>query len=59
MNTSNHIPFRRIGVDQAMEHLKKSTKGHGAISGITSYPATLLKFCLTAPELAPLAEESE
>ena len=59
VNTSNRIPFTRIVVDQAMEHLNKSTKGQGGISGITSYPATLLKFCLTAPELARLAEESE
>ena len=58
VNTSNRIPFTRIGVDQAMEHLNKSTKGQGGISGIT-YPATLLKFCLTAPELARLAEGSE
>ena len=27
VNTSNRIPFTRIGVDQAMEHLNKSTKG--------------------------------
>ena len=59
MNTSNPIPFTRIGVDQAMEHLNKSTKGQGGISGITSYPATPLTFCLTAPELVRLAEESE
>ena len=59
VNTSNRIPVTRIGVDQAMEHLNISTKGQGGISGITSYPATLLKFCLTAPELARLAEESE
>ena len=44
VNTSNRIPFTRIGVDQAMEHLNKSTKGQGGISGITSHPATLLKF---------------
>ncbi|XP_014677394.1 PREDICTED: uncharacterized protein LOC106817244 [Priapulus caudatus] len=59
VNTSNRIPFTRIGVDQAMEHLNKSTKGQGRISGITTSPATLLKFCLTAPELARLADESE
>ena len=59
VNTSNRIPFTRIGVDQAMEHLNKSTKGQGGISGITTNPATLLKFCLTAPELARLADESE
>ena len=38
VNTSNEVPFTRIGVDQAMEHLNKYTKGQGGISGITSYP---------------------
>ncbi|KAK2159291.1 hypothetical protein LSH36_155g05018 [Paralvinella palmiformis] len=59
VNTSDRIPFIRIGVDQAMEYLNKSTKCQGGISGITTYPATLLKFCLTAPELERLADESE
>lgn len=57
MNTSNTVPF--IGVDQTMEQLNKLNKGQGGISGITSYPKTLLKFCLTAPELAGLAGEPE
>ena len=48
VNTSNAVPFTRIGVDQATEHLSKSTKGQGGISGITSCLKTLLKFCLTA-----------
>ena len=59
VNTNAGIPFTRIGVDQAMEHLNKNTKGQGGISGITSYPKTLLKYCLTAPELARLATEME
>ena len=59
VNTSNNVPFTRIGVDQAMEHLNKVTKGQGGISGITSTPQTLLKFCLTGPELARLSEETE
>src|SRR6218665_1836511 len=59
VNTSNEVPFTRIGVDHAMEHLNKNTKGQGGISGITSHPNTLLKFCLTAPELARLAAEVE
>ena len=58
VNMSNTIPFMRIGVDQAMEHLSKSTKGQGGISGITSCSKTLLKFCLTALELARLAAET-
>lgn len=59
VNTSNNVSFTRIGVDQAMEHLNKITKGKGGISGITSTPQTLLKFCLTGPELARLSEETE
>jgi len=46
VNTSNNVPFTRISVDRAMEHLNKVTKGQGRISGITtSTPQTLLKFC--------------
>ena len=59
VNTSNTIPFTRIGVDQAMVHLSKSTKGQGGISGITSCPKTLLKFCKTARELVRFATETE
>ena len=59
VNTSNHIPFTRIVVDQAMEHFNKATKGQEWISGLTTYPTTLLKFCITAPELARLADEIE
>ena len=56
---SNTVPFTRIGIDHAMEQLNKSMKGQGGISGITSSPATLLKCCLNAPELAHLAVEAE
>ena len=42
-----------------MEHLNKSTKGEGGIFGITSSPKTLLKLCLTGPELSRLAEETD
>ena len=59
VNTSNTIPFTRSGVYQAMEHLNKSTKGQGWISGMTPCPKTLLFFCLTAPEVARLAAETE
>ena len=59
VNTSNNVPFTRIGVDQAMEHLNKCTKGQDGICGITSHPKTLLKFCFTGPELVRLAEEAE
>ena len=33
-NTSNGIPFTRIGLDHAQEHVNKNLKGQGAISGI-------------------------
>ena len=59
VNASNHIPFTRIGVDQAMDYFSKLTIGQGAISRLTTYPATLFKFCLTAPELARLADETK
>ena len=59
VNTSNSEPFTHIGIDHAMEHLNKVTKGQGGISGITTCPQTLLKFCLTEPELARLTEKTE
>ena len=59
VNTSNQIPFTRLGVDQAQEQANKTLKGQGAISGITQSPATLLKFCMCAPELARIAGEAE
>lgn len=59
VNTSSSMPFTRIGVDHAMEHQNKVTKGKGGISGITSNPTTLLKFCLTAPELGRFSQEME
>lgn len=59
VNTSNQIPFTRIGIDHAQEHVNKNLKGQGAIGGITQSPATLLKFCMCAPELARIANETE
>lgn len=54
--TPNSIAFTSIGPDRAQEHLNK---GDGAISGITTDPQGLLKFCLSPPELARLAKETE
>lgn len=59
VNTSNKIPFTRLGIDHAQEQVNKNLKGQGAISGITQYPATLLKFCMCAPELSRIVEETE
>jgi len=56
---TNSIAFTSIGPDQAQEHLNKVHKGDGAISGITTDPQGLLKYCLSSPELARLAGETE
>lgn len=56
---TNRIAFTSIGPDQAQEHLNKIHKGDGAISGITTDPQGLLKYCLSSPELARLAGETE
>ena len=53
------LPSHPFGPDQAQEHLNKVHKGDGAISGITTYLQGLLKFCLSSPELARLAGETE
>lgn len=60
VNTSNSVPYTHTGIDQAMEHLNKVTKGQdGIIIRMTSSLQTLLKFCLTGPKLARLSEETE
>ena len=56
---TNPIAFTSIGPDQAQEHLNKVLKGDGAISGITTDPQGLLKYCLSSPELARLAGETK
>ena len=42
-----------------MEHFKKNNTTDASILGIATYVTTLLKFCLTALELAHIAEETE
>ena len=53
------IPFTLVGPDQAQEYVNKVHKGDGAISGITTSPDALLKYCLSSPELHRLASETE
>jgi len=56
VNTSNSVPFTRIGIDHAMEHLNKVTKGQGGISGITSS----LRLCSSSvSQLSRLTEETK
>ena len=56
---TNPIAFTSIGPDQAQEHLNIVHKGNGTISGITTDPQGLLKYCFCSPELARLAGETE
>ena len=59
VSTSNQVPFTRLGVDQAQEHVNKKLKGHRAVNGIIQSPSALLKFCLCASELARISGEIE
>ena len=56
---TNAIPFTSIGIDEAQEHINKVHKGDGAITGITTNPNSLLKYCLSTPELTRLDGEVE
>ena len=57
--STNPVPFTSIGPDHAQEHVNKIHKGEGAISGLTTDPQGLLKYCLSTPVLARLAGETE
>ena len=48
---TNPMAFTTIGVDQAQEHVHKCHKGDGGVSGITTNPVALLRYCLSTPEL--------
>lgn len=53
------IPFTRLGIDEAMEHLHKNTKEKGGITDIASYAETLFKLFLIAPALAHIGAKRE
>ena len=53
----SQVPFCSIGVDHALEHVNRTMKVKGGLSGITQKPAALLRFFLIAPELTRLSEE--
>ena len=57
--TTSPVPFTSIGPDHTQEHLNKIHKGEGAISGLTTDPQGLLKYCLSTTVLARLAGETE
>ena len=56
---TNKIAFTALSVDQVQEHVNKSHKGHGGISGITNSPETLMRYCLSTPELSRISKETE
>lgn len=51
--------FTAIGVDQAQEQINKIHNGDGGISGITTNPEALFKYCLASAELSYPSEEVE
>ena len=57
--TTSPVPFTSIGPDHTQEQLNKIHKGEGAISGLTTDPQGLLKYCLSTTVLARLAGETE
>ena len=57
--TKNTVSFTGTGVDQGQEFLNKILKGDGGLKGLTNKSASLLKYCLCAPELARLGRETE
>ena len=54
---TNLVAFTAIGVDQAQKHINKIHKADGGLSGITTDPNFLLRYCL--PELVRLSAETE
>jgi len=56
--SSLQIPFCAIGVDHALEHIKRIMKFTGGLVGITQNASARERFFLTAPELSRLAEEA-
>ena len=56
-DSSLKLAFTADGVDQAQEHMYTIHKGHSGLSGITTDPNSLLRYCL--PELSRLCAETE
>ena len=44
---TNLVASSAIGVDQAQEHMNKIHKGDGGLSGITTDPNSIIRYCLT------------
>ena len=56
---TNLVAFTAIGVDQAQEHMNKIHKGDGGLSGITTDPNSIIRYCLSTPEFALFSAETE
>lgn len=55
----NSLPVTSNGPDHAQEHVNKIHRRKHAISGLTTDPQGLLKYCLSSPALARLTGETE
>ena len=54
----NAVPFCSVGGDHALEHINRSIKVSGGITGITLNENARTRFFLIAPEMARLAREA-
>ena len=53
------VPFCALSANNALEHVSRSMKVIGGMTGITLYPSARNNFFLIAPELARLADQAD
>ncbi|KAK3750703.1 hypothetical protein QZH41_005743 [Actinostola sp. cb2023] len=59
VNKNPDVPFCALGADSALEHVNRSMKVTGGLTGITLHPSARTKFFLIAPELTRLADQAK
>ena len=59
VNNNEKVAFCAVGANNALEHVKRSTKVSGGLIGITLNPSTRTKCFLIALELARLADQAK
>jgi len=59
VNKNPDVPFCALGADNALEHVNRSMKVTGGLTGITLNPSARTKLFLIAPELTRLADQAK
>ena len=59
VNKNPDVVFCALGGDNALEHVNRSMKVTGGLTGITLNPSARMRFFLIALELARLADEAK